>query len=92
MTQASTTSPFVIASEDAPWLIWQKNTPITALCSEVHTDGRSVNEAIMNADTPYQPVHPSYRLPPIQRAQYNAVLNRISQASHRTGQYSTWST
>lgn len=92
MNPASTTSPFVTSAEDEPWLVWQKSTPLTTLYSNKQTDSRYAFEADAHEEPPYQPILPSYKTPPIQRAQYNAVLNRISQATHRTGQYSPWST
>ncbi len=91
MRNASEVSPFSMHQEDAPWFLWQKKTPVTYLAPREETDSRSENSGvneIEQANTP--PVQPM--LPAIQRKQYNAVMNRIDQASRMTGTYAQWNT
>lgn len=92
MNTPSTTSPFLTAAEETPWLVWKKNAPIIELHNREQTDCRFVGADKQYEESLFHPHFATYRPPSIQRAQYNAVLNRISRASRMTGQYSTWST
>lgn len=85
MNIASVTSPFADA-EDTPWVIWQSQDRVSVLQEQVQLrDEDSAPAHIAPPELP--PIHPA---PPIKRMQYNTVMNRIVQASKKTGQYSAW--
>ena len=85
MSRASTTSPFLCMCDTDSWILWASKTDVLELQDELHTERRSVND-----DIPLPDQTTCYVPQPIQRKQYNAVLDRINRASKNTGGFSSW--
>ncbi len=85
-----TESLFVFShSNEEPWILWQKKESVMELQEQTQTDGRYVNGEMGAA---VQTVLTSERhlQPQIKRQQYFSVLNRMNNASRRTGTFSSW--
>lgn len=90
MRPASVTSPFCISEGCEDWVQWQKDLPITGLQESMPTDSRS--EMRQENANRQESFDAAVHIPTIHRPQYNAVLERFSQASKRTGAFSNWAT
>ncbi|MGN1369877.1 MAG: hypothetical protein ACI4WX_13480 [Aristaeellaceae bacterium] len=93
MGNASTTSPFMCYGTEEPWVTWTKQSSLMELIDEKQTERRSFSEnkqmEVESRDTSV----PSYPQPvPINRPQYNAILNRMNQAKNKTGAFTAWNT
>lgn len=91
MSNASGISPFAAAVDNVPWVLWQKQEPVSTLHSEEEkTDSRSVF-ANSEPDHSYSAAEemPATTMH-IPRPQYHSVLNRMNQASRKTSAFSAW--
>lgn len=92
MRPASVTSPFSGHDEHGDWVHWRKDQPLSSLQEEIQTDSRYHSEAA-KVDERTEPIpEPLPYIMPIQRPQYNAVLDRFSNARKRSGAFSAWTT
>ena len=87
MTYAATTSPFAAVAGEVPWILWQQKTTVNVLGDPDKTDCRSDYESNTVSEVVSAPVTPQAM---VQRNQYNAVLSRMNQATHKTGSFSAW--
>lgn len=90
MRPASVTSPFCASESSTDWVQWQKDQPISGLQESGHTDCRS--EIAQENSNKQETVDTAAYVPAIHRPQYNAVIDRFSQARKRTGAFSSWTT
>ena len=92
MTYAATTSPFAASSADAPWILWQQKTNVNILTDPIQTDRRSDYETKSAENASVSEAGSASAAPQVmvQRNQYNAVLSRMNQATHKTGSFSAW--
>ena len=92
MRPASVTSPFSVYDEHGEWVHWRKEQPLSSLQEEIQTDRRYlIKDTKDDVCTESIPENMPYIMP-IQRPQYNAVLDRFSNARKRSGAFSAWTT
>ena len=84
---ASLPLPYAV-SDDAPWTLWCRRSPLTLLASSENTDRRSV----LHDNSPEPPVssyiQPQQYVPQTNR--YHAVLSKLNQKAQRVGAFSSW--
>ena len=90
MRPASVTSPFSAVDAGSDWIQWQKDQPLLCLQNKEQTDSRYFLKAAHEIKSHQQTGMPY--IMPIQRPQYNAVLDRFSSARKRSGAFSAWTT
>lgn len=87
MNIAAVTSPFAYA-EEAPWVVWKSQDRVSVLPEQEQTNAGLASSPCVD-QSELQPIPPA---PHISRMQYNTVMNRIVQASKKTGSFSSWTT
>lgn len=90
MRPAAITSPFCAAEYSEDWVHWKKDHPLSNL-QEEQTERRYAADDQSTPEPNGVPLAPSYIMP-IQRPQYNAVLDRFSNARKRSGTFTAWTT
>ncbi len=78
-------------ADDTPWFLWTKKWSVFQLSDEKQTEGRFV-EGSETDKTAEMPINSHPIIPPIQRNQYNAVLNRMEAAKKHSSTFSAWNT
>ena len=92
MRPASVTSPFSVSDEFGDWVHWRKDQPLSSLQDERKTE-RRCSDGDTKTDEHAEPISkPLPYIMPIQRPQYNALLDRFSNAQKRSGVFSAWTT
>lgn len=92
MRPASITSPFSSHDNNDDWVHWRKDQPLSSLQGGIQTESRfSASDEKPSEHVELPPDAPPYIMP-IRRPQYNAVLDRFSNARKRSGVFSAWTT
>lgn len=92
MSNASTTSPFVHCDTEEPWVVWTDQSSLMELMDKKQTECRSSFEK-QQEDLMADKTSPLIPQPyPINRPQYNAILNRMNIAKQKTGTFTSWNT
>lgn len=89
MRPAAITSPFCAMEYKEDWVHWKKDQPLSGLQEEKQTEHRYAE----NEQTAPEHADAASTLPyimPIQRPQYNAVLDRFSNARKQSGAFTAW--
>jgi len=92
MRPASVISPFSASDDFGDWVHWRKDQPLSSLQYERQTDRRYSNEDTKTDERAELTSMPLPYIMPIQRPQYNALLDRFSNARKHSGTFSTWTT
>ena len=92
MRPSAVTSPFAVSESGNDWVDWRKDQPLSSLRNAIQTECRSVlDDHIDTQANGTSALHLPYNIQ-IKRPQYNAVLDRFSNARKRSGTFSNWQT
>ena len=79
-------------TDSCPWIVWKKEEELSTLKVKEQTDSRSDIDIFEDKSGFPPPDNIVPTVPAFQRSQYNAVLSKLRQASHKAGTFSNWDT